>query len=173
MIQEYPSFPGTTPWAAPPFPNILRRSCASSFGFSNAGKCPPLSCSNSTVIRCSRRIQLQEKGKTHKQLIGSKKTSKNSRLWQNHEFFGKERNTQWNFPTWGQCRQGRLSPEGLKVNPQGGSWASTREPIDRYPGQNCHGSVRPSMSCTTLLTFIVFPRIIVRPVMEFFVDPSQ
>ena len=42
-FQTYPSFPGTTPYAAPPLPNIFLRSSARSSGLSWAAKCPPLS----------------------------------------------------------------------------------------------------------------------------------
>src|ERR1700760_1824022 len=41
LLASYPSAPPTTPYAPPPFPNILLKSPTRNSGFSQAAKCPP------------------------------------------------------------------------------------------------------------------------------------
>ena len=104
----------------------------------------------------------------------SEEDGRNVRLRKYIDIFGEERGTHRNF--WVGQRQWRicLTFHNLKVNPHRRSRACTREPVDGNPRQNCIGLVPLCMIWSTPYhTFVVFPGIIVRPVVQFFVDPRE
>ena len=100
------------------------------------------------------------------------KNDKHLRLWSDAQFLGKERGTHRD------TQSLRLRKPELEVDSQRSGGTGTREPIDGDPRQDCvwsdqHVPLWRSADVLLLLTFVVFPGIAIRPIMQFFVDPGK
>ena len=127
--QSYPGFPGTTPNAGPPFPNIACRSDASAEGCSCAAKWPPASWSDSNTTFPACRAHLQSCPVVSSERYGS---SRDARFGEAGQLLGKVRQAARN----GAPRAvGLLRLGVLVVDPHRCCWPCPREPVHRDPRQ--------------------------------------